>query len=170
MLNYSNLRDLQRKELESSAIAEVPEDFYVQIAELLSQRKQDAMSSQSLLVIKEYENIKKIVMSIQIKREEKIVHLALRGEQSASGLAVQEREMLKELSAIIKKSRDVVKNVWDSAGASSATTRRVRILKDISAYKGLDDQTYGPFREGDELSLPGAEAEWLLKSRMAEIV
>jgi len=170
MLNYSSLREFQRREMESSGLVEVPEGFYTEVADLLKQRKKEAMKSQSLLIIKEYENIKRIVQSLQAKREEKIVLMALRGEGSSAGLAFEEREMLKGLSQIIKKSRSVVKSVWDSESSGQELSRRVRILKDISAYKGLDDNTYGPFKQSEEVSLPETEAEWLLKSKMAEIL
>jgi DNA replication initiation complex subunit (GINS family) len=170
MLNYSELREIQRKEMESSAIVLLPEDFYRTVSELLAKRSGEALASKSLLAIKEFENIKKIVLSIQTKREEKIVLMAVRGEREGAGLTAEERELLKELSSIIKKSRENVKSVWDSEEAAPAGSRRIKILKDVSQYRGLDNSLYGPYRIGEEQSLPRAEAEWLLKAGMAEII
>jgi len=170
MLNYSELREMQKKEMESSAIVTLSDGFYQTISQLLNEKKQAALSSKSLLAIKEYENIKKIVLSIQAKREEKIVLMAVRGESDASGLTSEEREMLKELSSIIIRSRGTIKNVWGNEDAVTDSSRRIRILQDVSQYKGLDEAVYGPFKKGDEQSLPKAEAEWLLKSRMAELL
>ena len=169
MLNYSDLRDIQKREMESSAIVVLPEDFYVLISQMLSKKAGEAASSKSLLVIKEYENIKKIILSISAKREEKIVLMAVRGEREGSGLTMEEKEMLKELSSIIKKSRETVKTAWASEEAGD-DSRRIKIVKDVSAYRGLDNSVYGPFRAGDEQLLPRAEAEWLLKAGMAEIL
>ncbi|MCI0504292.1 hypothetical protein L0Y65_06315 [Candidatus Micrarchaeota archaeon] len=169
MLNYSELRDIQKKEMESSAIVGLQEDFYRSVSELLSKKSGDAMSSKSLLAIKEYENIKKIVTAIQTKREEKIVLMAVRGEREGVGLTAEERELLKELSSTIRKSRDAVKSVWGSEEAAPANSRRIKILKDVSQYRGLDNSLYGPFRPGEEQMLPRAEAEWLLKAGMAEM-
>ena len=170
MLNYSELRDIQRKEMESSAIVSLPEDFYQAVSALLSKKNAEAMSSKSLLVMKEYENIKKIVMAVQSKREEKIVLMAVRGEREGIGLTVEEKEMLKELSSIIRKARENVTNAWGSEEAAQNDSRRIKILRDVSQYRGLDNLVYGPFKQGEEQLLPPAEAEWLLKAGMAEIL
>jgi DNA replication initiation complex subunit (GINS family) len=168
MLSYSELRDIQRKEMESSAIVSLPEDFYGTVSQLLVKKSDEAMGSKSLLVFKEHENIKKVVISIQAKREEKIVLMAVRGEREGSGLTAEERELLKELSSIIKKSRESVRNAWGSEDASPAHSDKIKLLKDVSQYRGLDNALYGPFRSGEEQLLPKAEAEWLLKAGMAE--
>ncbi|MBU0531912.1 hypothetical protein KKB44_00285 [Candidatus Micrarchaeota archaeon] len=168
MFDYSALRDIQKKEMESSAIVNLSDDFYQIISELLSKKKKDALSSQSLLAIKEYENIKKIVLSISAKREEKIALMAVRGEGDLSGLTTEEKQMLKDLTSIIIKSRESVKNVWSAI--SSISERRIKILKNVAQYRGLNDSLYGPFEEGEEKTLPLAEAEWLLKAGMAEML
>lgn len=170
MLDYSGLRGIQKKEMESSAIVSLPEDFYQEASALLSKKKEEAVSSQSLLAIKEYENIKKIMLSISAKREEKIVLMAVRGENGGEGLTSEEKVMLKELSSIIINSRQKVKNVWDRDEAPSRkpSGQRIKILKDVEQYRGIDSSLYGPFKEGEEHMLPDKEAEWLLKAGMAE--
>ena len=171
MLNYSDLRDIQKREMESSAVVNLPDDFYKVISELLSQKQEQAKSSQSLLVIKEYENMKKIMMSVAMKREEKIVLMALRGEEEGNGLTSEEKEMLKELSSIIKRSRNNVKNVWNKEQPESEPQRqRIKLLKDVDQYRGSDDSVYGPFKQGDEKVLPIPEAQWLKKAGMAELL
>jgi len=170
MLDYSGLRDIQQKEMESSAIVSLPEDFYDGIRQLLEKKSDEAHSSKSLLSIKEYENIKKIVISIQMKREEKIVMMAVRGEREGAGLTSEEKEMLKGLSSIIMKSRETVKNVWGKEDSAPDRSRRIKLVKDVAQYRGLDNTTYGPFKEGDETSLPGSEVEWLLKAGLAELM
>lgn len=168
-MTYSEMRDIQRKEMESSAIVRLPEDFYGSVSELLVKKSEEAMETKSLLVIKEHENIKKIIRSIQAKREEKIVLMAVRGEREGSGLTTEEKELLKELSTIIKKARENVRSVWESE-ETPVESDRIKILKDVSQYRGLDNALYGPFKQGEEQLLPRAEAEWLLKAGMAEQV
>ncbi len=171
MTTYSDLRDIQRKEMESSAVVPLPEDFYHAVSDLLSKKSEEALSSKSILSIKEYENIKKIVIAIQSKREEKIVLMAVRGEREGSGLTAEERELLKELSSIIKKARETVKSAWSSTEQEEAdASRKIKIVKDVSQYRGLDNSVYGPFKQGTEQLLPRAEAEWLLKAGMAEML
>lgn len=170
MLTYSEMRDIQRKEMESSAIVGLPADFYKSVSGLLVKKSEEAMETKSLLVIKEHENIKKIIRSIQAKREEKIVLMAVRGEREGAGLTTEEKELLKELSTIIKKARESVRSVWESEDNTPVDSNRIKILKDVSQYRGLDNALYGPFKQGEEQSLPRAEAEWLLKAGMAEQV
>jgi DNA replication initiation complex subunit (GINS family) len=170
MVNYSDLRDIQKREMESSAIVGLPDDFYDSVSALLSAKKRDALSSSSMLAIKEYENIKKILLSIQAKREEKIVLMAVRGENAGAGLTPPEREMLRELVGTVARSRDAIRAVWSNDEAQPGSSRRLRLLADVTQYKGLDNAVYGPFRKGEECTLPPPEAEWLLKSRMAELL
>jgi DNA replication initiation complex subunit (GINS family) len=170
MVNYSDLRDIQKREMESSAIVGLPEDFYDSVSQLLSAKKHDAMASASMLAIKEYENIKKILLSIQAKREEKIVLMAVRGENAGTGLTPPELEMLRELTGTVARSRDAITRVWSNDEAKPGNSRRLRLLADVTQYKGLDNAVYGPFHKGEECQLPPPEAEWLLKSHMAELL
>ncbi len=169
-LNYSELRDIQKREMDSSAIVNLPEDFYHTVSQLLAKKNAEAMASKSILAIKEYENIKKIILAITAKREEKIVLMAVRGEKEGAGLTGEEREMLKELSSVIKRSRASTEAIWVAEDATAGNSRKVKMTKDISQYRGLDNAVYGPFKQGEEQSLPKAEAEWLLKAGMAEIL
>jgi DNA replication initiation complex subunit (GINS family) len=169
MLSYSVLRDIQKKEVDSAAIAQLEPDFYSKVSEFLDTLKKKAMESGSLLSIKEYENIKKIVATIQSRREEKIVLMAVRGEKEAAGLSDEEAALLADLAKRITECRDKVCGIWMSA-KNESEEKKVRILKDIEAYTGVDKNVYGPYKSGDEPTLPQTEAQWLLKSRMAEIL
>lgn len=60
--------------------------------------------------------------------------------------------------------------MWGNDEAVAGGARRIRLLQDVTPYKGLDNAVYGPFRKGDECTLPPPEAEWLLKARMAELL
>jgi len=169
MLSYSVLREIQKKEVDSAAVARVEPDFYKSVSGFLEEKKQKAMESGSLLSIKEYENIKRIVSAIQSRREEKIVLMAVRGESESEGLSTEEAELLADLCKRIAECRDTVSGIW-MGKESGPSLKKVRILKDIEAYTGVDKNIYGPYRSGDEPSLPQPEAQWLLKSRMAEVL
>lgn len=166
MLNYVELRKIQRQEMGSSEVSTLDSDFYSKVAEFLAIKKKEAMNVKSILAIREYENIRKIVLSIQSKREEKIVLMAVRGDITGKGLTDEERIMLKDLASIIGKSRSRVKDVWSSETIPS-TTIRIKILRDIEQYRGRDDVLYGPYKGGEEKLLPSVEAKWLLKAGMA---
>ncbi len=170
MLSYSDLRDIQKKEMSTSAVVQLPEDFYSAVFEMLSKKGADVQLSKSLLAIKEYENLRKIIVAIQAKREEKIVLMAVRGEREGRGLTSEEKELLKGLSSIIEESRKTVTGVWNKEDTVQKDARRIKIIKSVSQYRGLDNSIYGPFEPGEEKSLPQPEVEWLLKSGLAELL
>ncbi|HID46493.1 MAG TPA: DNA replication complex GINS family protein, partial [Chromatiaceae bacterium] len=155
MLTYAVLRDIQKREMESSAIVQLQDGFYTEVAEFLSKKKEEA-SGGDMLSLREYENIKKIVRDVQTKREEKIVLMAIRGESTGTGLTSEEGDMLRQLVSIIDKSRGKLVGVWGSE--NKPAQKKVRLLKDVEQYKGLDNKVYGPFKEGEEQMLPGGEA------------
>lgn len=169
MISYSMLRDIQKKEMDSAAIVKLDESFYSEVANFIEEKKRLAKESGSLLSIKEYENVRKIVSAIQVRREEKIVLMAVRGESDPKGLTKEENGLLKDLCKRIDECRQSISDIWNRK-RDGPETKKVRILKDIEPYTGLDKKAYGPFKNGEEPLLPLAEAEWLLKSRMAEVL
>ena len=169
--------------MESSAIVNLPDEFYAAISTILTQKRQAAFDSKSLSAIKEYENMRKILLAIQSKREEKIVLMALRGENGVGGLTREEQSMFLDIANIVSKSRTEIRSSWDGADAGknasssnapdsdvSSASIRVRLVKEVAQYKGLDNLVYGPFKGGEECALPKPEAEWLVKAGLAEAI
>ena len=171
-LDYALLREIQKKETGSTKIVSLEEGFYTNASEFLKKRKEEAFASGSTLSIREYENIKKIIDTIKERREEKIVLMSIRGDATQSGLTPEERELLGEFSGAVKKFREKVSELLSSGEnrTSAPERKKVKLLKDIEPYKGIDSRIYGPFKKDDKTELPAGEAEWLLKAKMAEIV
>ncbi len=178
-LTYSALREIQKKEMESSEIVKVEPDFYEQVSTLLRERKLAAMNDDSMSALKEYENIRKIASGIQAKREEKIVLMALRGDKIHEGLTEKEHELLEYIMEKLNDTRMNITSEWNrnnekSESETSKTTnkkadaQKVIILKDVAQYKGIDSKIYGPFKSKEQAILPTSEAEWLIKAKMAE--
>lgn len=168
MLSYTTLREIQKKEAESAEIVKLEKDFYAQLKEMLEKKREEALRSSSLLLIKEYENLKKIAMSIQSKREEKLMLMAIRGDASHAGLTDEESMLLKRISEIVKETRERIAVVWTEKEPQQI--KMIKVLKTVERYIGLDKKVYGPFEAGQELALPKDEAEWLLKARLAELL
>ena len=159
--------------MESAALSRLDDNFYSQVAEFLNKKREEAFVSKSILVIKEYENIKKVVQSILSKREEKLVLLTLRGQQ-VDGLTLEEQDMLQSISQTVQKYRSKVFEVINTDAQEHEhplpKIRKIKILRDVEQYKGLDNNVYGPFKTGEETTLPMQEADWLLKSHLAELL
>jgi DNA replication initiation complex subunit (GINS family) len=176
MLNYSRLREMQRSEIASSELCPVEEAFYAQLKGFLEEKRGEALETQNLLVIKEYENLRKIAKAIVNKRNEKLVLLALRGKKETTGMTAEEAEFLGHLSKAIEENDAQLAFIFEENGNGGSIAgkkdniKRIRLLKNISPYKGLDENVYGPFDEGEVAELPAAEAQWLLKEKMAELL
>jgi DNA replication initiation complex subunit (GINS family) len=170
-ISYSVLREIQKKEMGSTKIVALDSDFYTKASEFIEKKRSDAFSSGSTLQIREYENIKKIIHSIKERREEKIVLMAIRGEETHKGLTPEEEELLREFSDSVNRFRKKVTDMFfEEEKPVRKNLRKVKLLKDVDPYKGLDDNVYGPFKSGEEIELPPSEAEWLLKAKLAESV
>lgn len=169
-IDYGVLRDIQRQELSSPRLSKLDEDFYSQIKDFLSSKKDDAFSSNSILKIREYENLQKIVVSIKEKREEKIFLMALRGDKVNGSLTPEEKDLFDELVEVLGKFRGDVDGSIQDPGEMRKEELKVKVIKDIEAYKGLDGNVYGPFKKEELVSLPKAEVDWLVKAKIAEMV
>lgn len=172
MLNYAKLREMQRAEMGSSELCNVEEGFYSELRVFLGGKREEAVGSQNLLSIKEYENLRKIAKAIVNKRNEKLVLLALRGRKEMPGITGEEESFLARLSGTIEENEAKLAFIFEENNGKGKkdNIKRVRLLKNISPYKGLDDKVYGPFKAGDEVELPPDEAQWLLKEKMAELL
>ena len=172
MLNYSRLREMQRSEMASSELCTVEEGFYAELKEFLEAKRTEAVSSSNLLVIKEYENLRKIAKAIVGKRTEKVVLLALRGRKEASGMTREEAHFLSKIAGIIEENDAEMAVLFEEGEGHGKkdNIKRVKFIKDMDPYKGLDEKVYGPFRTGEIAQLPLDEAQWLLKEKIAELL
>ncbi|MDD5337758.1 MAG: DNA replication complex GINS family protein [Candidatus ainarchaeum sp.] len=167
MLNYSLLREIQKKEIESFEPVKVDKDFYAQLRQFLELKKSAALKSQSLMDMRELENVKKVAKSIMAKRKEKLLMLSSLSEGEVDGLTDEEQAFLRELRRISSDSFGPLECIFEEP-RDDHSRMRLKVVKTIDAYKGFDNNIYGPFKEGEEITLPEEEAELLLKSKMAE--
>jgi len=178
--SYNKLRDIQREERSSAALTKIPDDFYSQIDALVGKTRESASSSRSITEIKEYENMLKIVRDIFGMREQKIAFRALRsraGSHDSSGMTKDEHELYDRFLSLVDWNRKRIDSVFGEGEMtvvkpekSEGTFKRVRFLKDLPAYKGSDEATYGPFKLGEERAVPFSEADWLVKGKMADLL
>lgn len=174
-LDYKKLRNIQRDERDGTALAPIPDDFYLMIEKLIRAKKVEAENGKSLAGIKELENIVKTVKNIRELREQKIVFRALRSEKrDVGGMIKDEKRMYGKVIGVLKDCRVRFEEMMQDAEPEESRTpealKKIKMLKEIPAYKGVDTGTYGPFKLGEERLLPEREAEWLVKGRLAEVI
>ncbi len=167
-ISYKALREIQQKEFSSPKLSQLDDDFYAAADAFIKQKKDEAFSSNSILRIREFENLQKIVAAIKEKREEKIVLMALRGEKVNGFLTPQEKALFDKLASVLAEFRSSTEAATDKK--SQDERLKVKIIKDIEAYKGLDGNIYGPYKQDEITLLPKTEVEWLIKAKMAEML
>lgn len=168
MLTYLRLREIQKKEMESLEPVKLEKEFYSELRQFLEAKRESALKSKSLMEMREFENAEKVAKNIVSKRKEKLLVLSAIAEQSIEGLTDEENKCLDDLRRVLDASFGPISGIFEDQHESRMETSKVKIVKAIDAYKGFDNNIYGPFKEGEEITLPEEEAGWLLKSKMAE--
>lgn len=168
MLTYSGLREIQKKEMESFEPVKLEKDFYSQLMQFLESKKASAFKGQTFMEMREFENMKKVAKSIIAKRKEKIIMLSALSNQEIEGLTDEEQIFLLQVRKIASESFGQFDSIFYELKDGAVCGTRIKIVKALEAYKGFDNNIYGPFKKGEEIFLPDEEAEWLLKNKMAE--
>lgn len=167
-LTYSRLREIQKKEMESFEPVKLEKDFYSQLRQFIETRKASAMKSQSFMEMRELENVRKVAKSIIAKRREKLAMLSAIAGTGMEGLTDEEQAYLGQVRRVAADSFGALDSIFEEPKEQAAHRLKIKIMKTLEAYKGFDNNIYGPYKEGEEILLPEEEADWLLKSKMAE--
>jgi DNA replication initiation complex subunit (GINS family) len=178
-MDISELQDIDAKEKEGSALHNVPSDFYPKLKAMIKAKK-EAMDTDKTITIREYENILMLASRIISRRISKISFFASR-EMEAHNMTTEEFGLYTSVAASAKELRESVYG-WNAAAQApkaeektpgpvkdEAPKRRIRIIKFVDAYRGLDNREYGPFNIGVVLSeMPQDESRWLIEEGYAE--
>lgn len=176
-LSYRRLRELQRQEKEAAALVALPGDFYASLCVFLKEKRQ-AVSGSGEIERREYDNIIRIVRELNSLRKQKILFRAVRSGQKheTEGMAAQEHELYDKFCELLSEDGKWLESVCngevalDAQAESMASIKKVKLLKEIPAYKGSDNSTYGPFKPGEEAELPAGEADWLVRGKFAQVL
>lgn len=168
MINYSLLRDIERQELTQASLTPLPLDFY-ENAKRYAVELEVKMNGGGVMVIREYENVKRIIKRIMEKREEKIVLLAVRGIESEN-LTKEEKELFYSIKERIDEYRKNFEEGEHEDSVKRERVKKIRLLREVEAYTAPNGSVYGPFRKQEEVVLPSEEANTLVKARLAEEV
>lgn len=168
MIGYSLLRDIERQELTQASLTRLPPDFYENVKKYVAELEMK-MGDGGIMVIREYENVKRIIKRIMEKREEKIVLLAVRGIESEN-LTEEERGLFYSIKERIDEYRKNFEYEESKNSIKKERIKKIRMLKEVAAYTAPNGNVYGPFKEQEEVVLPYEEANILVKAKLAEEV
>ncbi|NJE84241.1 hypothetical protein E3E23_00055 [Thermococcus sp. CX2] len=183
-MDIIKLRELLERELSSSELAELDEDFYREFDSLIKALKLSAESShergediEERLYLAQLNIAERLMREIIKIRLHKIVDLAVEG--LPYGMTAEEKRIFTILRAFIEREEipvevptEGVEKVEEVPEEEPLPRREIReaYLVKIDIPKVLDPELreYGPFKAGDLVTLPKAIAKVLLERDAAE--
>ena len=194
-MDYEELRRIQRMERNSPGLAQLPGNFYSQLAEYINSLISDYKKTGSADEIRKMENSVRTAKDIFQRRTQKIILSALRQNEKAHVQLVEiEQEYYKRIQDSISQMNDEFENVLVGerpfTGSSAAqeaakaigtisalddeeqslNTVLVRILKEVPKFVSSEMQEYGPYDAREIVKIPQKEADLLLGNGFAEKV
>ncbi|MEM4633899.1 MAG: hypothetical protein QW275_01970 [Candidatus Anstonellaceae archaeon] len=180
-ITYKRLRDLAREEKAQAGLLALPEDFYSSVQAFLDSKLSEVKSSPSVIQMRELENAVALVKEIASIRQQKILFKAIR-EGGRHGkteeMTRNEHALYDRFCAILADSKAELDRMLSKycalpipsthPNASGNSLKKVRFIKEVPAYRGPNNELFGPYLPGQESELPQSEAEWLLKGKLAE--
>lgn len=172
-LNYEELRKIQARERASPMLQALPEGFYKEMKKLVEKKDEGLKKNFSLTEAKEYESILKVAEEIHERRKQKIIMRAMKvGATDETALAEEEKEIFSKIRKSVEEDAENFGKMIHGKGGriDEESIKRIKILKNLPKFVGVDLKTYGPFKEGDSIELPDKEAQLLVRRGIAEYV
>jgi DNA replication factor GINS len=179
---YKELYDAWKREIETTKLEQLLDDFYSKVAEYVTKMKEegrmlDMRTVKAKLLKDELKNVKHMLLELVRVRHEKLIRMCAKGEKDTSSvLTTEEERVFNGISPPVEAHQAFVKNllrghlVEVDAGKADHKFDVVRFLKGVPAVIGSDMETYGPFDEEDVASVPVENARILVKQGLAERV
>jgi len=168
---YELLTELWRLEKSSPNLCKLPEDLEDRLREYISKTRSylkvsDKRSLTASLREEELEAVRRLAGELFEMRMRKIIRAALKGE-SLENLYGFERRFYAETHREIEEHKEKIRELTSITLYRSwkpIPSRYVVVCfqRDFPQIVGQDLKTYGPFKRGDIVSLPGENAQTLL--------
>lgn len=166
-LSYQRLCDIYREEKTSNSLYALDKEHEDSLAQLFSELKGDPARSS------EYENAKRTALALNRLRKQKILVRTLGriSESELSAMSEKEREYYQKIVDLNKvEQKRYEERVFLAPQPKKKdikSIKKIKILKDIPAYRGADSKDYGPYSEGQVIEVAQKEAEWMIKGQLA---
>ena len=158
-------------------------------------RNFDVLSDQAEKARQQLQNAKKLLKELYDRREKKILLLALNKAKTnshiidTSALLPEEHDLFEQIVSLLSSKRSSFVSVTNHAPKQPPAPKvtpppqptppepqpaptiegvRVKITSDVPKFMGSDQATFGPYKEGDEATLPERIAAILVKKGRAE--
>lgn len=174
-ITFEYIRKVQREEQYETKLSKIPEDFYEKVRNYIEQKKKLIQKKRDKEGEMEIENIQKLLEEVYNRRETKILNQALISARTGippQNLIKNEEKLFNQILDILKFSREKTlktspKKIKEK---EESGLKRVRFIKEIPEFVGVDLQKYGPYNEGEEAEIPKENAELMVNTGNAEWV
>lgn len=166
-ISYEIIRKIEREEMRDPKLTKLPENFYDKVMEYIESKKEAQRKGRK--IVTELRNVERLIKTIFLKRERKIVNAALKffdGNIVPENMSEEEKEFFENILEILKERRKkVLKKILEGE------RERVELIifkEDVPEFVGIDEKVYGPFKKGDIAKLPEEIAKLLLEQKIVE--
>ncbi len=179
MIGYTEIYEALRKERYSEQLQQLPKNFFHQFGKYVREKrkqlnKKDEQFSDTLAKVKkQLENAMMIMKDLRLRREKKILYLAMLASQT--GIAKKDAENMleheKELfNIVIKKLSENKEKFTDVLNGNKEKKKEnllIRFKGSVSPFLDEKGSRLGPFKKGDVANLPRKIASILIQSKKA---
>lgn len=177
MFNFSldDLTNFYRAEKTSRELVELPDDFYLSVAKLISRLSLELKRGDPIrrdLLKEELRSVVHMVQEIHLARVLKAIDRVVHGS-IPSPVLERERYAFSEVRQSLEKLQaELVIPAITGKVAVAAPIERTRVLLIMLAdipekIVGADMRNYGPFIKGEVVSLPQSNADMMVKHGIA---
>ena len=164
MLTREAIRKVVADEKAGKKLSRLPEDFFEQVKAYIDLKERAGKTKEDVW---ELADAKRLLSELLEKREEKIASLAVhsvRAGISPGSLTKEEQKLFDQMVSVLKSFQKSKQSILEGKPEKRDA---VAVLKDIPEFVGPDMKTYGPFKEGDVVTLPKESAGLLIEAGSA---
>lgn len=184
-LSYDDIRRIYRLEKSTSRLVDVDAGFYNDLFEFVSAEKEKylkSIKSFSLEEARDFANLKKMVETIFLYRQKKVLSLALVASRSNSEtdekMALSEQKLFSQAVSLLNEQKSLLAQMFGEKSVDSKTlsdetalnTLSIKILKEVPAFIGPEMKEYGPYGMGVVVALPNKVAKLFVDRKLGEVV
>jgi len=164
MITYETLRKIVNDEKNAAKLAKLPEDFFKQVKEYLDGKVQITESKADKW---ELDSARRLLQDLTEIRERKLLTLALfhvRSGVASENMTDEEKEFF---DSVVNNIKNFQRRRKEAIEGQSEPKDLVAITTPLPEFVGINMKVYGPFNEGDVVTLPEPNADLLVKKNAA---
>ncbi|MFH1107554.1 MAG: hypothetical protein V1787_06720 [Candidatus Micrarchaeota archaeon] len=188
-LSFEALRKVQLQERNFGALSALQDDFYESYSLWILEQQRALKSGFTIERMKVFENSKKILDEVRLKREQKILLKALKdyrnGAVSSDGLAKEEKALYVGIVGGLKEFEETaaspagrekpeaqpiavdLQTAAEEKPEPPADSLKLKFAVAVPQFVGLDGTSYGPYEAGKVASVKKEVAEILVRKGAA---